>query len=337
MARKSLGFVPLVWECPSCKTQNPGPIKSCTSCGAPQPPDVEFQLVEEEKFNFIKDEALLREIKAGPNIHCPYCGTRNPATNKLCLQCGGDLSMGGKTRESGQQVKTVREAQSEAQSRPSPAASLEPTKSPGRRFWVFGIIGALALALCLFLIFTLFLKTDDIVGTVTGVQWERSIVIEAYTTVTKEAFIDDIPMDGDIISCSQAYRYTSDTPVANATEVCGEVYYEDTGSGAAEAVQDCTYEVYDDYCEYTIMDWVAVDTAVATGTNLNPYWPNLNLSLDEREGSSQESYTITFSGDGETYQYTTTDSQLFELAESGSHWILSVNQIGGVQSIEPAN
>ena len=64
--------------CPSCETQNPGKIKSCTSCGAPQPDDVEFLLVEEDKFNFIKDEALIRMAKAGPDIHCPYCGTRSP-------------------------------------------------------------------------------------------------------------------------------------------------------------------------------------------------------------------------------------------------------------------
>lgn len=337
MARKSLGFVPLVWECPSCKSQNPGPIKSCTNCGAPQPPDIEFQLVEEDKFNFIKDEALLREIKAGPNIHCPYCGTRNPATNQLCQQCGGDLSMGGEAREAGQRVKTISGSESEAESRPLPAAAAQRTKIPSRRLWIFGIIGALALALFLFLVFTLFIKTDDVVGTVTGVQWERRITIEAYTTVNESDWSDEIPADGDILSCSLEYRYSSDTPVANATEVCGEVYYEDTGSGAAEAVQDCTYEVYDDYCEYTFMDWVAVDNAVASGTDLDPYWPDVILSMDEREGASQEGYIITFSGGGDTYQYSTTDSFLFEQAEIGSRWTLSVNQMGAIQSIEPAN
>lgn len=336
MARKSLGFVPLVWECPSCKTQNPGQIKSCTSCGAPQPPDIEFQLVDEDKFNFIKDEALLRMIKAGPDIHCPYCGTRNPATNQLCVQCGGDLSLGGKSRKTGQRVKTVSEAQSEAQSKPTPTASTVPPANRKRLFFIFGILGIIATIICVVLIVAL-TKTDDIVGTVSGLQWERSVIVEAYTTVNRSDWMDNVPSDGDIVSCSQEYRYTSDTPVTNATEVCGEVYYEDTGSGAAEAVQDCTYEVYDDYCEYTIMDWVTIDTATASGTDSNPYWPDVILSMDEREGASQESYLITFSGDGDTYQYSTTDSQLFEEAEIGSRWTLSVNQLGGVQSIEPAN
>ena len=48
MARKTLGFVPLIWQCPHCETQNPGPIKTCTSCGAPQPDNVDFKTVDEK-------------------------------------------------------------------------------------------------------------------------------------------------------------------------------------------------------------------------------------------------------------------------------------------------
>ncbi len=337
MARKSLGFVPLVWECPSCETQNPGQIKSCTSCGAPQPPDIEFQLVDEDKFNFIKDEALLREIKAGPDIHCPYCGTRNLATNKVCTKCGGDLSLGGKVRESGQRVQTVSEAQEAEKLPPKPTPVEQPPAKRRRNVLIFGIVGALVLVLCFVLVYFLFLKTDDVTAAVTGVQWKRTIDVEAYTSVTREAWWDEISSNDEILSCTQEKRYTSDTPVANATEVCGEVYYEDTGSGAAEAVQDCTYEVYDDYCKYSTMDWVVVDTAIASGEDTNPSWPLLNLPGDQREGLRQENYVITFSDGGETYQYTTTDSALFIQAEPGSRWTISVNQLGRVQSIQSAN
>jgi len=43
MARKVLGYVQLIWKCGYCGTQNPGAIKSCTQCGAPQSPDVQFE------------------------------------------------------------------------------------------------------------------------------------------------------------------------------------------------------------------------------------------------------------------------------------------------------
>jgi hypothetical protein len=239
-------------------------------------------------------------------------------------------------RQVGQQGQTVEEAE-ELAAAPPPTAAPEPTRKPGRKAWVFAALGILAIFACIIIMFMLFFKTDDITATVTGVQWQRSIVIEAYTTVTASDWLDEIPTDAEILGCSTRYRYTSNTPVINATEVCGEVYYEDTGTGAGEAVQDCVYEVYDDYCEYEALAWVQVDTLVASGNDLDPDWPWASLANNQREGARQESYTITFSGNGETYQYTTTDSRLFLQAQPGSQWDLSVNQLGGVQGIEPSN
>lgn len=332
MARKSLGFIPLIWECAFCSTQNPGPIKSCTSCGAPQPDDVAFLQVDEEQFNFIKDESLIREAKAGPDIHCPYCGTRNPSTAELCSNCGGDLSHGGKARQAGQRVATV----TEAKARP-PAAAPEPRKKPSRQVTIIAIVGVVAILACLITVFMLFLNTDDVNASVTGVSWERSVAIEAYTMVTKNDWWDDIPGGADVKGCSSQYRFTSSDPKPNSKEVCSEAVVEDTGTGVGEVVQECVYEVYDDYCEYTAMDWVLVDSVTETGNNLNPVWPSPSLAADKRQGELKEDYTITFSGDGETYTYTTTDSDLFLRAAPGSRWILKVNQVGGVQSIEPNN
>jgi len=336
MARKSLGFIPLIWVCPSCSTQNPGPIKTCTSCGAPQPENVAFQRVDDEQFNFIKDEALIRMAKAGPDIHCPFCGTRNPSTAETCSQCGGDLSRGGQARQAGQRITTEPEAQPSQVVQP-PAASPEPKRKRSRAFTIFAIFGVFACLAAAILILMLLLNTDAVTATVRDVSWQRQIAIEAYTTVTESDWWDEIPAEAEIESCTMEYRYTSNEPQANATEVCGEAYVEDTGTGIGEVVQDCTYEVYDEYCEYTATRWVVVDTVIESGRNLSPIWPEPTLSQNERLGDATEEYTITFSGDGETYTYTTTDSDLFMMAEPGSTWELSVNSLGGVQSIEPAN
>lgn len=332
MTRKSLGFVPLVWNCAFCSTQNPGPIKSCTGCGAPQPDNVKFLLVDEDRFNFIKDEALLRMAKAGPDIHCPFCGTRNPSTADLCSKCGGEISMGGKARQSGQRVKTV----AEANKRP-PASTPEPKKKRGPLFTIFAILGLLAIIAGCITLIALMVRTDDVSATVAGVQWQRSIMIEEYMTVTASDWWDEIPEDAEIQSCSYQYRYDSEDPQPVATQVCGEVFYEETGTGAAEAVQECIYEVYDDYCSYTANAWVEVNTLTETGNNMVPRWPTANLTTYQREGERAEDYTITFSGDGETYNYKTTDVDLFLAASPGSRWKLKVNQLNAVQSIEPAN
>ncbi len=331
MTRKSLGFVPLIWECAFCNTQNPGPIKSCTGCGAPQPEDVEFLQVDEERFNFIKDEALIREAKAGPNIHCPFCGTRNLSTAELCKKCGGELAMSGKARQAGGRVRTVTEA------REKRAAAPEAPK-PKKKVSPLVPIGILLfLIACVAGVFLLFFRTDDVTASVTGVEWERSIAVEEYTTYTDSDWRDEVPQGASIRTCSMEYRYTSAEPEPNATEVCGEPYTEDTGTGVGEVVQDCEYKVYDDYCEFTAMGWIVVETVTETGSDMVPIWPSLNLNSDQREGEREESYRIFFAGDGETYTYTTTDEQLFRRAQPGTRWSLKINQLGGVQGLEPSN
>lgn len=332
MAQKKLGFIPLIWQCQYCETQNPGPIKTCTSCGAPQPEDVEFTRVDEETFNFIKDEALIRMAQAGPDIHCPFCGTRNPATAETCSNCGGELSMGGKARETGKIVQTTTE---EAQTPPS---SPEPTQKPSSgKKGIFIAIALVAILACIIVGIVLLTKTDDIDATVTDRSWERSVIIEEYQTVNRSDWSDDIPAGAEVQSCSQQYRYTSNEPVANATEVCGEPYVEDTGTGYGEVVQDCTYEVYDDYCDYTILDWVVVNTLTESGGSTSPDWPSPSLLSDQRLGQREESYTVVFRGDGETYTYNTSDVDLFLTAEIGSQWTLSINQLGGIQSLNLSN
>jgi hypothetical protein len=338
MARKTLGFVPLIWECPYCQTQNPGPIKTCTSCGAPQPDDVEFLQVDEEKFNFIKDEALIRMAMSGPDIHCPYCGTRNVAGAQVCSNCGGELNIEGKViRETGKEVRTVSEAKKEPTPTPAPELPQISNGKSNRKLNLGVILLGLAIITgCLIVLFML-LRTDSIEATVTDVAWERSVAIEAFTEVTRSDWWDQIPEIAEIQSCRQRYRYTSEIPEANATEVCSEAVVEDTGTGLGEVVQECVYEVYDDYCEYTAMDWVVLTTVVETGENSNPVWPEPNLSADQQLGAMTETYTIIFTGDGDRYTYTTSDLETFMMAQLGSRWELSVNQLGGIQSIEPAN
>jgi len=332
MAKKTLGFVPLIWICPYCETKNPGPIKTCTSCGAPQPDDVEFLRVDEEEFNFIKDEALIRMAKAGPDIHCPFCGTRNLATAELCSNCGGELGLGGKARQAGGKVRAV----ADGQKPPEPAAPAKPKKKMSRGAMILALLGGLAIIAACIVGILLLTKTDEIRAVVTDVEWERSIAIEAYTTVTQQDWWDEIPADAEVLSCSQEYRYTSDQPEPNATEVCGEEYVEDTGTGVGEVVQDCVYEVYDDYCEYTAMTWVVVDTVTESGDDLSPYWPDFNLAADQREGERDEQYMITFVDGGDTYTYTTSDAALFMMAEPGTEWVLEVSNFG-VRSIKLAN
>jgi len=324
MARKTLGFVNLIWTCPSCTTQNPGPIQSCTSCGAPQPADIQFEEVDQAKFDFIKDEALIRMAKAGPDKHCPYCGTRNQSTEDRCRECGADISTGALSRKQGDKVGT---SKTKLSTEPAPKKKLS-------KGCLIGLIIAAAIAcIALVVIVVMSLKSEAVSARVTNVTWKRSVIIETYTSVEGRDWYDQIPEGADLISCSSEYRYTSDEPTANSTETCGDPYTIDTGTGIGQVVQDCTYRVYDDYCAYSGYAWEVADTLVTTGYDLSPYWADAALSSSERVREQSESYTIFFASGGDQYTYTTEDYSLYQYAEIDSSWELEVNGFGDVTSI----
>lgn len=336
MARKILGYIELVWTCDSCNTKNPGAIKSCTSCGAPQPLGVRFQQVDPNTFNFIKDEALIRMARSGPDKHCPYCGTRNVADAATCVQCGGDLLVGATSRPSGDVIEPfpVEGDQSNFQ----PAATPQPmaARTPMPRGVSIVLIMVL-LAVCVFGLFMLtsMLRTDVIDATVASTRWERVVVVESYQLVNASDWKANIPDEATISSCSLEYRYDSDQPTEHSEEICGTPYTVDTGTGVGQVVQDCYYRVFEDYCRYETMGWTVGETLRLTGTDLNPLWPAANLTDMQRVGQATETYTIWFSAGGREYDLRTSDYNLYRLAYPGSEWELEVNQLGAVTSAQP--
>jgi len=85
-----------------------------------------------------------------------------------------------------------------------------------------------------------------------------------------------------------------------------------------------------------VQEWTVVDEAVLQGSDLNPVWPNPNLSSGQRLGEQKESYSIIFDSGGKTYTYTTNDPALFSEAQIGSQWVLHINTFGSVTAVEPA-
>ncbi len=327
MAQKILGYVNLIWTCPFCQTQNPGAIKSCTSCGAPQPPDVQFEKVDKERFEFIKDEALIRMAKTGPDKHCPYCGTRNLGTDTLCKQCGSDISVGAQARTSGEKI-------GERDTEPA-AAPVETPKKLSGGCLIALIIAAIIAGIILIIFIMNLTKRESLSATVGSVRWTRSIEILAYTTIQSEGWNDEIPSSAVVGYCSSKYRYTSDSPTANATEVCGEPYTVDTGTGIGEVRQDCEYRVYDDYCDYTTEGWAVADQISLSGYDLQPGWPSTSLASNEKYGNQSETYIILFNASGDQYTLTTTDVALYLQAVPGSSWELEVNGLGDVVDASP--
>src|SRR5215510_1484712 len=99
MTRRVVGYVENEWTCPNCNTRNKGSSKTCENCGSPQPENVQFELGADQKL--VTDAEKIKAAQAGADIHCAYCGARNPATAETCAQCGADLKE-GKARQAGQ-------------------------------------------------------------------------------------------------------------------------------------------------------------------------------------------------------------------------------------------
>ncbi len=359
MTQKTVGYVELEWICPNCKTKNPGGQRLCISCGSPQPKDVAFQQPEHQQL--ITDEAKIAEVKAGADIHCGFCGARNPAGAVICSQCGGDLKEGMR-RAAGQvvgafnqgapgQIKCPHCGEMNPENAPSCSkcggslampkpASIPPPKTsafPKSPIIIIAVIIAL-LAMCGIFAWAMHYatQTKGQLGTVQSASWEHSVVIQELGPVQHADWKEKLPSEAALGSCEEHEREVLPEPAPNATEVCGTAYTIDTGSGKGQVVQDCEYHVYAPYCEYTLQEWKDVDQAVLTGEVLPAVWPAPALTSGQRLGEARDVFTINFEANGKTYPFTTSDASLYTACTSGSRWTLNINNFGSVVSIDPA-
>lgn len=360
MARKTLGYVELEWTCPGCNTRNPGSARKCLQCGTPHLEDVQFEQAPEEKL--LTDETEIAAAKAGPDIYCAYCGTRNPATAERCKQCAAALGE-GKARAAGEVLGSLRDQPAAPIKCPacgvdSPATALKcagcgaslgkaaapqpPAAKPGGcGIWPLILLG---LALIAALIFFASLGRDNtgggsqapmnIVGQVTDYSWRRVIPVETLAPVTREGWRDELPSGAEALQCRQRVYKVVDEPVQGAREVCGTPYIIDQGSGYGKVVQDCRYEILADFCQYRTLVWTTGPPLVLEGRDKNPLWPSTTqLTENQRAGRRSEEFTVIFRANDRLYTYKTNDEARYLTLINGAAWDLSINSRGQIVSI----
>jgi uncharacterized Zn-finger protein len=357
--QETLGYVELEWTCKRCGTKNPGSQRTCSGCGGAMSDQDQFELPAQQVL--ITDEQALKEAELGPDVHCPFCGTRNKAGSKTCIQCGGDL-VGGAARQADQvmgafQAQPTPDVPCPYCSTLNPANALQCSKCGGslkqlaahtppaqpaptgnRLKLGLVIVGVAALALCICgIVFgVLSARTTDTVGAVQAVSWERTIQIMEQRPVTHEDWQDRIPSGAQRGTCARKVRSTQGQPAPGAEKVCGTPYTIDQGSGKGKVVQDCEYQVYDSWCKYTVNEWTEVDKAIAKGNDLTPQWPDVRLrSSGQREGNRDEKYEVTFSAGNKNPKYSPKDAAEFTKFSVGSRWTLKVNTFGTIIDVQP--
>lgn len=360
MPQEELGYVELEWTCQNCGTRNPGTRKTCMSCGAAMGAKGKFDLPAQQEL--ITDQEKIKQAQSGPDVACPYCGTRNPANATSCKQCGGDLTGAQARGKAGvlgayddtpqPEVKcpncgtlnpadalkcsacgaSLKRPEPKAESAPTPQ-TLAPTR--GLNPLLIGGIVAL-LVLCAVGAYFIFGRSSQTVGTVSNTSWQRSIAIMALVPVRDADWQNQIPSDANVLSCELRPRRFSDTQEPNSTKVCGTPYVVDQGNGTGKVVQDCQYQVSEEYCSFTRMQLSVINTVTGRGTDLNPVWPALALQSGQQEGNRAEEYRVIFEAGGQQYSYTPQDATDFARFPRGSRWNLTVNGLGGITALQPA-
>lgn len=355
MARKSKGFIELEWTCPNCETRNKGSEKACVNCGAPQPENVQFEAPAEKKF--VAEEKAGELRKRGADIHCGFCGTRNPSDAKTCSQCGADLSE-GVARQAGREIDMTakrpekltckncgaenpgtnvncqecgaplpRPAEPEPAEVPIsfaiPGAAPAPAKTARKKpNWLLlgGILAALAIC-CIAIVFLLFAPSSSVQATVTDVYWQSSVPVQEIRAVDHNNERGNPPSDAYNVSCQTESR-----------EVCEERTI-DRGDGYAEVVEECHTET-EQYCDYTVDEWTTIQTYTLDGHDNFPVYEQPSLTSDQRLGNDSVDMTVFFDTEEGQKSYTPESVSEFQQFQLGSTWSLKLNALGGVVGVE---
>lgn len=366
MTKKTVGYVDLEWTCPQCGTRNLGVNKKCSACGAAQPAEVQFQ-VGAASASLLSDEEKIKHAQGGPDIHCPYCGTRNARDAERCKLCGGVLQ-GGQARQAGQTLGALSDAPTapvmcaacgasnpatatkcktcgaalpgQAPTQPKPAAAPPKRLSP---LMILLLAGLLLLG-CWLLWSTMSREggdagrssTQQVSASVRDTAWKRVVLLQALLPVQRQDWRANIPSTVSVSGCQDRLYRTYDDPVTDSVEVCGTPYVLDTGTGVGQVVQDCQYQVYAPYCTYTTTAWQSATPLVLQGSGLTPQWPQARLTNEQREAGRQEEYVVTFQTEAGQVSYSAASLQEFQQFSAGSRWVLEVDGRGRVRSVQPA-
>jgi hypothetical protein len=119
--------------------------------------------------------------------------------------------------------------------------------------------------------------------------------------------------------------------------VCGTPYVQDTGTGKGKVIQDCEYQIPDEWCKYTVQEWHVIGRqVVGKGNDLSPTWGKTSLKANQREKDHEEDYQVTFTVNDREATYHARDLQDYQQFTPGSKWLIKVNALGGITSLQPA-
>lgn len=285
------------WYCAYCNSLNSANDETCVSCGSPrnESTDDYFSLLKkkEEKENNI-DDSYDNDAKRYSNITSHY-------SEKTLYPNGRKKSFFENLKD----------------------------KFRNNSFLKAGSFIFAFLLVVAFLFILLVPKTKDI--NVTGHEWSKQISIEHLNTYDESSFSPpagariydektEIERYDEVVDHYETQTETYQEYVQTGTTTRTE--YRDLGNGYAEAVtvSEPTYgyetrtrtvsvpvyrsvPVYGTKYYYEIDRWEHERYVTSSGNDMNDYWPDFNLFINERQGTKSESFTILAVTDDEEVSY----------------------------------
>lgn len=316
------------WRCLRCASVNLGRNVGCVTCGVKRSEDVVFFLDDAAE---LSDENFLQQASAGADWICLYCESNCRASEIKCSGCGSS-----RTEKNTQLVEEMRGISdwSEAAQKAHNVQTLAPIQPPKPffsrgfvKFILFGVgaFGFIFVALFALLIF-ISTRTYEIEIETANLEWNRSIAIEEYKTVTETAWEGEVPPNARVQSNERALHHTDKVPdgtrtvpetyseqVSDGTEryVCGRVnkkngYFEDkyctrTKYKTVTKTRNKTETIYRDVpvyktrYNYLIDKWVAAGEKTTSGADFNPKWADVKVDdTKTREAGRKEIYNLIF-------------------------------------------
>lgn len=305
-----------LWDCPYCEQKGiSGLKKQCPCCGHPQDDGTEFYMGEEIKY---VDPEKAAQYGQGADWTCSYCGGLNRYDVTTCANCGasreetkGSYFDNEKAHREEERRKAAEIKAREAAERLQRIQAERARKRPMRMAILLGILALLAF---------IFIPRNSS-AEITAKDWMRIVFIQESRNVEENDW--SVPDGGKLISQrEEVHHYESvldhyeDVAVQKSRQVLDgydeSVEYINNGDGTftEETVSTPRYrtEYYTEmeeqpvYVEvpvmatlytYTIDRWFDSREVFTEGTDDEPYWGDVKLASNEKEGHRDEVYEVT--------------------------------------------
>ena len=301
------------WDCPFCQTKKiKGTLQDCPNCGATRTKDVRFYM--DQDITYLSEEDAKSKGK-GADWMCTWCRSFNSASAVKCKNCGAE-------RDDKSYDYFERQEQKEknhAASMTSGGGTKEQAniRSERKAFNIGKLILSMLFLIAIITgIVSLFLpKTKNL--TVSAVSWRYNIEIEKYREVEESDWY--LPADGTLIRTARKIHHYDEVldyyeRVAKTRDVIDgydeSTSYSDNGDGTFTEHTTRTpryktetyYEeepvyrdvpVYQTKYYYTIWRWMHERDVTTTANDKNPFYGDVVLGENEREGRRSEEYNVT--------------------------------------------